>query len=499
MLAQHVLRKKPGERRDRRENVSQRPLRALRFFLFVICSPSRRPGAADVQQRRRPDRLVPLRAVSPARGDRSIQPDHLRRCAAARGADCERDRAADHAAVEAGGRAKASSRTNAASPTANFDAAAMDRRRRAGRRSLPRSAHAAGVRGRLAARHARIWSFACQRTYAVPADGADVFRTFVLPIPVDRRALRARDGISSRQRARRAPREPRRRSHAIVPPARRARSGTRLRQAAWSATPATPKGSCSAGRRGRRRIPRPTARSGASSRAAISSSSCTCSRPASSNASRVSVGFFFTDTPPARTPVGLRLGSETIDIPPGDRAATSSRDRYQLPVDAELLAVQPHAHNLARRMEARRGCPTAPTRPLIAIDDWDFRWQDVYRYATPFALPKGTTMSMRYTYDNSADNPRNPHRPPARVVWGQNTSDEMGDLWLQVIPRARGRRADPDRGLPPQGARRGSRGLHQAAARRSGQPAAARRGRRRCISTPGSSTRRSPSSASRCG
>ena len=44
---------------------------------------------------------------------------------------------------------------------------------------------------------------------------------------------------------------------------------------------------------------------------------------------------------------------------------------------------------------------------------------------------------MRFTYDNSAANPRNPHRPPARVVWGQNTSDEMGDLWIQVVPRNR--------------------------------------------------------------
>jgi Flp pilus assembly protein TadD len=42
---------------------------------------------------------------------------------------------------------------------------------------------------------------------------------------------------------------------------------------------------------------------------------------------------------------------------------------------------------------------------------------------------------MRYVYDNSSDNPRNPHRPPARVVWGQNTSNEMGDLWIQVVPR----------------------------------------------------------------
>src|SRR4051812_17100953 len=149
----------------------------------------------------------------------------------------------------------------------------------------------------------------------------------------------------------------------------------------------------------------------------------------------VSVGFFFTETPPARTPAGLRLGSETIDIPPGVRDYIVT-DRYQLPVDVDVFAVQPHAHNLARQMEAEARLPDGTTRSLIAIDDWDFRWQDVYRYAAPLTLPKGTTVSMRYVYDNSEDNPRNPHRPPARVVWGQNTADEMGDLWLQVIPRA---------------------------------------------------------------
>lgn len=149
----------------------------------------------------------------------------------------------------------------------------------------------------------------------------------------------------------------------------------------------------------------------------------------------VTVGFFFTDAAPTRTPIGLRLGSETIEIPPGAREYIVA-DRYQLPVDVDVLAVQPHAHNLARRMEARADLPDGTSRWLIAIDDWDFRWQDVYRYAAPLSLPKGTTLSMRYVYDNSAGNPRNPHRPPARVVWGQNTSDEMGDLWVQVIPRA---------------------------------------------------------------
>ena len=149
---------------------------------------------------------------------------------------------------------------------------------------------------------------------------------------------------------------------------------------------------------------------------------------------RVTVGLFFTDVPPTRTPVGLRLGSETIDIPAGARAHTVT-DRYTLPVDVDVMAVQPHAHNLARRMEASATLPDGSTRPLIAIADWDFRWQDVYRFAHSFALPKGTTIAMKYTYDNSADNVRNPHQPPARVVWGQNTTDEMGDLWLQVAAR----------------------------------------------------------------
>jgi tetratricopeptide (TPR) repeat protein len=149
---------------------------------------------------------------------------------------------------------------------------------------------------------------------------------------------------------------------------------------------------------------------------------------------QVSVGLYFTNDAPTRQPVALRLGSETIDIPPGAHEYVVS-DTYRLPVDVEVVAIQPHAHNLARKMTAAAVLPDGSTRWLISIADWDFRWQDVYRYAAPIALPKGTTISMRYTYDNSADNPRNPHHPPARVVWGQNTSDEMGDLWIQMAPR----------------------------------------------------------------
>ena len=76
--------------------------------------------------------------------------------------------------------------------------------------------------------------------------------------------------------------------------------------------------------------------------------------------------------------------------------------------------------------------PSGETRWLIDIRDWDFHWQDVYRFASPIALPAGTTVAMEYVYDNSVANRRNPSRPPHRVTYGQKTTDEMGEVWLQL-------------------------------------------------------------------
>jgi tetratricopeptide (TPR) repeat protein len=147
-----------------------------------------------------------------------------------------------------------------------------------------------------------------------------------------------------------------------------------------------------------------------------------------------SIGLFFTDTPPTRQPLMLRLGRQNIDIAPGD-PSYAVEDSYRLPVDASVYAVQPHAHFRAREINGFADLPDGSRRWLIRIKDWDFNWQDVYRYVTPVALPRGSTITMRYTYDNSSANRANPDRPPRRVRWGQNSSDEMGDLWLQVLPR----------------------------------------------------------------
>ncbi len=143
------------------------------------------------------------------------------------------------------------------------------------------------------------------------------------------------------------------------------------------------------------------------------------------------IGFYFGDRPATRTPSILRLGSQGIDIPPGDGQYVVE-DRYTLPVNTTLLAVQPHAHYRAKDVTGTATLPDGSTRTLIHIANWDFRWQHVYRYTAPIRLPKGTTVAMKYVYDNSPENPRNPQVPTARVRWGQKSFDEMGDLWFQL-------------------------------------------------------------------
>ena len=144
-----------------------------------------------------------------------------------------------------------------------------------------------------------------------------------------------------------------------------------------------------------------------------------------------SIGFYFSAEGSARPAATVRLGRQNIDIPAGEKEYVSS-DSFVLPVDVEVHAVQPHAHYRARQVKAIATLPDGTTKWLLYIKDWDFRWQHVYRYVTPFTLPRGTTLSMQYTYDNSAENPRNPRQPPTRVRWGQQSTSEMGDLWIQV-------------------------------------------------------------------
>jgi Flp pilus assembly protein TadD len=149
---------------------------------------------------------------------------------------------------------------------------------------------------------------------------------------------------------------------------------------------------------------------------------------------RARLGLYFSDTPPRLQPTLIRMTRQHMDIPAGEPRYVVT-DSFVLDVDVDLYTIQPHAHLLAREIRSYATLPDGTRKSLISIPDWDFNWQGVFRYARPPFLPAGTTIVFEFVFDNSAANRHNPHHPPRRVTYGQHTTDEMAELWLQVVTR----------------------------------------------------------------
>ncbi|HTB16382.1 MAG TPA: tetratricopeptide repeat protein [Bryobacteraceae bacterium] len=150
------------------------------------------------------------------------------------------------------------------------------------------------------------------------------------------------------------------------------------------------------------------------------------------------VGLYFTDQKPQKFPILIQLEHDgALSIPPGVRDFMVSDD-FKLPRDATVLAVYPHAHYLGHLLEAYATLPSGERKTIVRIANWDPNWQSVYQYREALLLPKDTVISMRYHYDNSVGNVRNPNSPPKKVLAGNQATDEMGHLWLEVLPAGPG-------------------------------------------------------------
>jgi hypothetical protein len=146
------------------------------------------------------------------------------------------------------------------------------------------------------------------------------------------------------------------------------------------------------------------------------------------------IGIYFVREPVKRMLEWLRLGSFNIEIPAGAESY-AIEDELEIPADCFVISVSPHMHLLGREVSARAVLPDGEELELLTIPRWNFAWQDFYRLKEPMHLPRGTRVRVRWVFDNSADNPRNPHSPPQPVHFGPNTSDEMCEFHLFVVPR----------------------------------------------------------------
>ena len=157
---------------------------------------------------------------------------------------------------------------------------------------------------------------------------------------------------------------------------------------------------------------------------------------------QATVGFYFAEKPspkkiiPIQIPPGFGR-TMGIDIPAGDKEYRIE-DSITLPAAVEGISIGGHAHYVCKSMKMTATLPGKAEQSLLYIDDWDLNWQGSYQYKKPVSLPAGTVLKTELVYDNSEGNPRNPFNPPKRIMWGRESTDEMGSITLQVVAKDEG-------------------------------------------------------------
>ena len=146
---------------------------------------------------------------------------------------------------------------------------------------------------------------------------------------------------------------------------------------------------------------------------------------------------FFSNIPPDRKFGEFQLGTYGVSkiepalmIPPDSIKTFTSK--YTVQNDISIVTINPHMHLLGKSFIAYAVDPDGNNIPLIKIDKWDFRWQYFYTYKKMLKIPRGSTIIVKATFDNTKSNPFNPFNPP-RWVGERNGSMSTTDEMLQFI------------------------------------------------------------------
>ena len=146
-----------------------------------------------------------------------------------------------------------------------------------------------------------------------------------------------------------------------------------------------------------------------------------------------SLALYFNKGEPVRQVANLFMGTQDVNIPGGDDAY----QRYiwmNVPADMHLIDITPHMHYLGTGVTARVILPDDSIMPLIRVNEWDLRWQNIFVYREPIYIPAGSRIEARFSFDNSDDNPNNPNYPAKDVPWGWGSDEEMCEIYLTILP-----------------------------------------------------------------
>ncbi len=153
---------------------------------------------------------------------------------------------------------------------------------------------------------------------------------------------------------------------------------------------------------------------------------------------RSSIGLYFAKKPGTQPFKGLIIPGLFLVIPPG-------AEHYKVHGEIEVMQdcvihdVMPHMHMLGREIKVTVAPPDGTPTTMIAINDWDYNWQETYFLKEPMAIKKGTILSVDAVYDNSDKNPQNPFSPPSFVFPGEQTTNEMCFIFIGATSDVPGR------------------------------------------------------------
>lgn len=153
---------------------------------------------------------------------------------------------------------------------------------------------------------------------------------------------------------------------------------------------------------------------------------------------RTKVGLYFAKRPVTENLRTIAVPGRFLEIPAGEKAFAVDSS-WRLTADVTAYRVTPHMHLLGKDIEMTVTPPGGTETTLVRVPAWDYNWQEQYQLKEPLRLPKGTVLRVRATYDNSADNPNNPHSPPKAVGVGEQTTNEMCFVFLGVSSASPGR------------------------------------------------------------
>lgn len=123
-----------------------------------------------------------------------------------------------------------------------------------------------------------------------------------------------------------------------------------------------------------------------------------------------------------------------IEIPPGCEELILHGD-FDFDRPGLLYGILPHMHVRGVACQIDMIYPDGRNETVLRVSEYDFNWQQCYRFEKPIPFPKGTKFRMYGRYDNSKANPGNPD-PTKHVTFGLSTYDEMLVGYFEWAPTA---------------------------------------------------------------